>query len=153
MSYSDTDLGENSNNEQSTSGMVIKMGTGAISWKSKLQTICALSTTEAEYISAVTAAQEMLWLSNLFKELGYPVTSAMPLFIDNKSAIAVAQNPEHHGRMKHLDLRYYWLIDAVEDGRILPEFVPTTEQPADIFTKALPRDLIARCREQLGLVL
>ena len=85
----------------------------------------------------MTAAQEMLWLSNLFKELGYPVTSAMPLFIDNKSAIAVAQNPEHHGRMKHLDLRYYWLRDTVEAGIIKVAYVNTLEQPADVLTKNL----------------
>ena len=135
--YCDADYGGDPDNMRSTSGYVVKMGTGAISWKSKLQTICALSTTEAEYISAVTAAQEMLWLSNLFKELGYPVTSAMPLFIDNKSAIAVAQNPEHHGRMKHLDLRYYWLRDTVEAGIIKVAYVNTLEQPADVLTKNL----------------
>ena len=83
------------------------MGSGAISWASKLQPTVTLSTTEAEYISATAAGQEILWLHNLFSEIGYPVKEASTLFLDNQSALAVTKNPEHHGRMKHLDLRYY----------------------------------------------
>ena len=60
VSYSDADLGGNPDNEWSTSGMVIKMGTDAISWASKLQYMTSLSTTEAEYVAAVSAAQELL---------------------------------------------------------------------------------------------
>ena len=83
---------------------MIKMGTGAISWSSRLQSLVALSTTEAEFIAAVSCGQEMLWLRNLLTEFGYQFNGASTLFIDNQSAISVANNPEHHGRMKHLDL-------------------------------------------------
>lgn len=58
--YSDADHGGNSDNEKSTSAYVIKMRTGAVSWSSKLQSIVALSTTEAEYVSAVSAATEAI---------------------------------------------------------------------------------------------
>ena len=85
-------------------------------WSSRLQTITTLSTTEAEYVSAVSAGQEMIWLRNLLSEFGYEFNSASTLFVDNMSAISVANNPEHHGRMKHLDLRFYWLRDMVEAG-------------------------------------
>ena len=101
--YSDADSAGNADNLRSTSGYVVKMGTGAVSWASRLQTINTLSTTEAEYVSAVSATQEILWLRNLFTEMGFPVTD-LPLYIDNMSALSVAKNPEHHGRMKHLDL-------------------------------------------------
>ena len=83
---------------------------------SRLQPVVTLSTTEAEYISATAAAQEILWLRNLFKEIGYEVEGASSLYLDNQSAIAVSRNPEHHGRMKHLDLRHYWLRDTVKSG-------------------------------------
>ena len=73
--------------------------------------------------------------------------------MDNQSAIAVARNPEHHGRMKHMDLRYYWLRDVVEAGSIAPVFVPTGDMAADCLTKALPRDAVRHCREMLGIVL
>jgi len=73
--------------------------------------------------------------------------------MDNQSAISVAKNPEHHGHRKHLDLRFYWLRDAVNDGRIAPVFVPTAQQVADIFTKSLARADMQRCRESLGIII
>ncbi len=94
------------------------MGTGAISWSSRLQSIVALSTTEAEFVAAVSAGQEILWLRNLLTEFGYKVSSASKLRIDNLSALSVAKDPEHHGHMKHLDLRFYWLWDKVAKGCI-----------------------------------
>ena len=148
--YCDADYAGNPDSLRSTSGFVVKMGTGAVSWASRLQAMNTLSTTEAEYISAVSAAQEMLWLRNLFTELGFPV-SGLPLFIDNMSALSVAKNPEHHGRMKHLDLRFYWLRDVVHSGAIDVLHVPTLEQPADILTKALGKNKVADARLLLGL--
>lgn len=69
--FSDADHGGDEDDRRSTSGMVVKMGTGAISWASRLQTIVTLSTTEAEYISAVQSGQEIIWLRNLLSEFGY----------------------------------------------------------------------------------
>ena len=88
--------------------MVIMNG-APVSWHSKLQTTVALSTTEAEYVAAVDAGKEIKWMHNLLLELGYPVSGPSSLLIDNQSTIQVSKNPEHHGRMKHLDLAYYWL--------------------------------------------
>ena len=86
-SYTDADHAGCPDTGRSTSGYVIKMGTGAISWSSRLQTIVALSTTEAEFIAAVSSGQEMLWLRNLFTEFGFDVTSASTLRINNLSAL------------------------------------------------------------------
>lgn len=107
--YSDADHGGNPDNGQSTSGYVVKIGGGAVSWSSKLQSFVTLSTTEAEYVAAVASGQEIIWLRNLFTEFGFPQVQASPLFIDNQSALSVARNPDHHGHVKHLDLRFYWL--------------------------------------------
>ena len=149
--YCDADHGGNPDNGKSTSGMVVKMGTGAISWSSKLQSIVTLSTTEAEYISAVSAGQEILWLRNLFTEFGYNFKSATKLCIDNQSAMSVAKNPEHHGRMKHLDLRYYWLRETVESGQIDVVYLQTKNMPADIMTKALGKVKVQEMCQMLGL--
>ena len=148
--YSDADFAGCDDSKRSTSGYVVKMGTGAISWASRLQTIQTLSTTEAEYVSAVAAAQEMLWLRNLFAEMGYPADS-LPLCMDNRSAIQVAKNPEHHGRMKHLDLRYYWLRHTVESGVIRLQDVRSEDMVADCLTKALGKVKMFTAQEQLGL--
>ena len=152
VGYSDADHGGDKDTGYSTGAYVVKMGTGAISWSSKLQSIVALSTTEAEYVAAVSAGTELLWLRNLFTELGInSSTSPSPLFIDNQSALAVAKNPEHHGRMKHLDLRFYWLRDEVDKGTISVSYCPTADMPADMLTKSLSRDKVQLGRKLLGL--
>ena len=111
----------------------------------------ALSTTEAEYVAAVSAAQEMLWLQNLFTELGFDISAPSRLHIDNLFALSVAKNPEHHGRMKHLDLRLYWLRDEVAKGRIEIEHLWTSDMPADILTKSLPKPKVLEMVKMLGL--
>ena len=150
-SYTDADHAGCPDTGRSTSGYVIKMGTGAISWSSRLQSIVALSTTEAEFVAAVSAGQEMLWLRNLLTEFGFDVSAASRLRIDNLSALSVAKNPEHHGRMKHLDLRFYWLRDEVTKGRIEVEHLRTADMPADILTKSLPRPKVLDMVKMLGL--
>lgn len=151
LTFADADFGGDVDSKRSTSSMVVKMGTGAISWRSRLQTIITLSTTEAEYISAVAAAQEIVWLRNLFSELGYETQSASTLYLDNQSAIAVSRNPDHHGRMKHLDLRHYWLRDVCKAGVIDVKYLPTKSMPADIMTKTLSRPSVVDMKEMLGL--
>ncbi len=111
----------------------------------------ALSTTEAEYVAATSAGQEILWFRNLFTEFGYKMDAPSTLCIDNQSALSVAKNPEHHGRMKHLDLRFYWLRDEVEKGRIKMAHLATDLMPADILTKALGRVKVGEMVEMLGL--
>ena len=150
--YSDADHGGNSDNGRSTGGYLVKIGSGAVSWSSKLQTLVALSTTEAEYISAVEAGKEIVWMRQFLNELGYPQHGPSILRMDNQSAISVSKNPEHHGRMKHLDLRWYWLRDVVDAGTLDPSFVPTNEMAADILTKQLMRPQVEKCRELMGLV-
>ena len=151
VAYADADFGGDVDSRCSTSGIVVKMSTGTISWSSKLQAILTLSTTEAEYISAVAAGQEVIWLCNLFSEIGYDVKGVSILYLDNQSAIAVSKNPEHHGRMKHLDLCYYWLRDVCKAGLVDVYYIPTKSMPADILTKTLPKSAVAESQKMLGL--
>ena len=136
ITYSDVDHGGNPNNGKSTGGYVVKIGSGAVSWSSKLQSLVALSTTEAKHIAAIEAAKEILWMRQFMGELGYDVSGPSLLWMDNQSAIAVSKNPEHHGRMKHLSLCLFWIRDAVQEGLIVPSFVLTQNMAANILTKA-----------------
>ena len=104
-----------------------------------------------EFVAATSAGQEILWLQNLFTELGYSFSSPSTLFIDNQSPLSVAKNPEHHGHMKHLDLRFYWLCNEVEKGTILPVHLQTSDMPADILTKALGQVKVLQMLEMMGL--
>ena len=152
VGYSDADHGGDKDSGYSTGAYVVKMGTGAISWRSKLQDVVTLSTTEAEYIAATHAGQELKWLHNLLTELGYTFKSPHTLCIDNQSAIAVSQNPEHHGRMKHLDLKYFWLRDEVAKWKtITTVYCPSNFMPADILTKPLPLSKVKTACPLLGL--
>ena len=66
--------------------------------------------------------------------------------------MSVAKNPEHHGRMKHLDLRYFWLRDQVGESKIAVYYVPTAEMPADLLTKALPVAGTEKFRAMMGVL-
>src|SRR4051812_32522015 len=149
--YTDADHGGDKDNGRSTGGYLVKFASAAVCWSSKLQPVVALSTTEAEFIAAVEAGKEILWMRNILSEFGYKINSPSILHIDNQSAICVAKNPQHHGRMKHLDLRFYWLRDAVEGKKIMPSYIPTAEMAADILTKALPGAKVNTCRLLMGL--
>ena len=139
VGYSDADHGGDKDSGRSTGAYVIKMGTGAISWKSKLQDVVTLSTTEAEYISAVHAGQELLWLNNLFSELGYTFTHPHTLFIDNQSAISYSHYHQFHSLPKHIDIKYLHVLDSISSKEIQVTYVPSKDNCADIFTKGLPR--------------
>ena len=79
-------------------------------------------------------------MQNLLSEFDYNLPSApFKLCMDNNSAIAVAKNPEHHGRMKHLDLRFYWLRGEVEKGTFNVKYIPTDHMVADLLTKPLTK--------------
>ena len=131
------------------------IGTGAVSWSSKLQSMVGLSTTEAEYVAGNEAGneagKEIMWMRNLLTEMGYTFSQPSTLFMDNNSAISVAKNPTHHSKMKHVDLRLHWLRDVVESGYISPVHLSTHDMPADLLTKALPRVKVQHFRGLMGL--
>ena len=83
------------------------------------------------------AATEAAYLSNFLRELGVDSSSPTPLYVDNKSAIDLAYNPEHHARVKHIERRHFFIREAVERGQIRVPFVRTDDNIADFFTKPL----------------
>ena len=109
----------------------------AISWGSKKQPTIALSSTEAEIVAASEAAKEAISLHSLLHELGEADDKPVRLALDNQSAIAVAYNPEHHNRMKHVERRHFFVRECVENMRLEVPFVRTDDNLADFFTKPL----------------
>ena len=97
QTWTDANHGGNLDNGQSTSGFVTKVRTGAISWASKLKNFVTLSTTEVEFVASVFTGTEIIWLRNLFSELGSRLEKPSYLYINNLSALSVAKNPKHHG--------------------------------------------------------
>lgn len=148
----DADFGGNKDNGKSTTGYMVKVGSGVVSWCSKLQPIVTLSSTEAEFVAANAAGKEICAIRSLLNELGYQVASPTIMWVDNQSSIQVAKNPEHHGRMKHLDRSYYWLRDKVTHQVLMPMYIPTEDNAADMLTKSLVKPKVELFRGMMGLV-
>jgi hypothetical protein len=108
-----------------------------VTWTSQKQRVVALSSCEAEYIASAGAACQGVWLSRLFGELLGMKAPKVNLLVDNKSVIALSENPVHHERSKHIDTKYHFVRDCIEDASIDINHVSTHDQLADILTKAL----------------
>ena len=136
---------------KSTSGYTFTLGTGVFSWASKKQKSVALSTAEAEYVSASIATSQAVWLRRIMQDFGEKQESATHILCDNKSAIAMSKNPVCHGKSKHIALKHHYIRGAVEDKEVDVVYCKTEDQVADIFTKALPKDRFIYLRELLGV--
>lgn len=137
--WSDVDWGGDIDTRKSTTRYVYLFAGGAISWQSKNQVSVALSSTEAKYVAAATAAKEALWLKRLLHEIGAARDIPITLHCDNQSCISLAQNPRHHEKTKHVDFKFHFLRDLIEDGRIKLVFTTSALMWADFLTKAVPR--------------
>jgi hypothetical protein len=147
--FADADWANNRNDRKSITGWVAKLNGDPISWSSKKQRTVALSTCEAELYAEAAAIQEVLWLRGLMKELRLHSNTGSVVHGDNQSAIAVSKNGVRSDRTKHVDIKYHFVTESVEQGEVLLKWVPTTEQQADIFTKALAAPVFLQFRRQL----
>jgi len=109
--------------KKSTTGYIFTLGGTTINWKSKLEGRVSLSTTEAKYVVISEAAKEIIWLKNLLKELG-KWQDESPLFSDNQNAICLAKNPIPHSRCKHIELKYHFIINLINDGDLILLKIP-----------------------------
>ena len=128
------------------------IGGGAISWNSKKQTTTALSSTEAEYTAISHATHQAIWLRNLLEGLGYPQEEPTVLYSDNQSAITLTRDAQFHARSKHFDVQNHFVREKVENGIVDIIYVPTDDNIADVFTKALPKPKHQKFRENLGML-
>jgi hypothetical protein len=136
---------------KSTSGTCQFLGRSLVSWASKKQNLVALSTAEAEYITAGHCCVQLLWMKQTLRDYGYKLTK-VPLLCDNESAIRMADNPVEHSRTKHIAIRYHFLSDHQQRGDIKIAYVSTKEQLADIFTKHLYEKTFTKLRHELNIL-
>ncbi|RVW40094.1 Retrovirus-related Pol polyprotein from transposon TNT 1-94 [Vitis vinifera] len=122
VGYNDSDMAGDVDNRRSTSGYLMTFSGGVVSWQSRLQKCVALSTTKAEYIAAAEACKE------LFK------------------------NSTYHARSKHIDVRYHWMRDALNDNLFEIEKIHTDNNGSDMLTKTLPREKLGVCCSIAGII-
>jgi hypothetical protein len=137
--YTDSDLGGCPDDRKSTSGYIFMLAGGAISWKSKKQTIVASSTMQAEFIACYAAATHAAWLRNLVTGLRIvdSISRPMRIFCDNSAAVFHTKNNKTSSGSKHLELKYLTVRDLVKDDTIVVEHIDTNSMLADPLTKGL----------------
>ena len=95
-------------------------------------------------------SHEVMWIHNMLHELGYNI-SKIPICSDNQGALFVSKNAVTEKRMKHIDVRYHYVCDVIQQGKIEVLFISGVDNPADIFTKNLGRVKIEKIVPMLGL--
>jgi hypothetical protein len=136
---------------KSISGAVFFLGQNPVSWQSQKQRVVALSSCKAEYIVGATAVCQGVWLSHLLVDLLNTKVITPLLYIDNKSALALAKNPVLHDHSKHIDIRFHYIQDCINNGVLETDFIRTNDLLADLLTKPLPLGRLQELRVRSGV--
>ena len=117
----DSDFALDPDNRRSTSGYLISMNCGPISWKAKRQSCTTLSSAEAEFVAASVCGQEVIYLRNLLHDLGFAQVGVTEVFEDNAACILMSENPANPERSRHIDTCQYFLRNMVCNGIFKPK--------------------------------
>ncbi|KAL9425611.1 hypothetical protein AB3S75_032551 [Citrus x aurantiifolia] len=137
---------------QSTTEYFIMLVNSPISWKTKKQPVVSRSSVEAEYRAMATTTCELVWLKTLLRDLY--VTHPMPITLhcDNQDALHIAANPIFHERTKHIEIDCHLVREKLHAKIISLTYVPSRQQLANIFTKALGKDQFQYLLGKLGVM-
>ncbi|KAH0639733.1 hypothetical protein KY285_036319 [Solanum tuberosum] len=138
--YCDVGWAADPDDRRSHHGFVVYYGPNLISWSSQKQNVVARSSTEAEYRAIAFVASE---------ELRLPCPHPPVIFYDNISAIYLTANHVFHQRSKHIEIDYHFVREKVACGKLCVKYIPSTDQTADVFTKALSSSRFAHLRSKL----
>ena len=147
--YTDSDWAADHIKRRSITGYFFKLANGIFSWTSHAQKTVALSSTEAEYMALSDCARQAMWLKTLLSELGIALT-AIPICGDNQGSIFIGSNPVQECCTKHIDIRYHYVHECMENGNIELSFIEGAKNTADMFTKNLGHVKFLEFRNQLG---
>lgn len=148
--FSDADLGGDFDIKKSSTDYIFTLEGTTMSWKSKLQHRVVLLTTKVEYIAISEAAKEMIWLKNFLNELGKEQDN-VSMFSDSQSAISFAKNSVFHSRCKHIQLRYHFIRELINDGDLSLLKILGSENPTDMLIKAITADKLRLCIASVSL--
>lgn len=146
IGYTDSDWAGESVTRRSTSGMAIKRGSHLIRHSSTLQTTIGLSSAEAEYYALTKGAAYALGIQSLFRD--WSIELEIQMFSDSSSAISFAKR-RGLGKNRHVATRYLWLQERIAMRHLKVIKVATEENPADIFTKSLSRNVLDKHTEAM----
>ncbi|KAL4291084.1 hypothetical protein GQ457_14G008390 [Hibiscus cannabinus] len=150
--FSDADWGSDIDDRRSTTGYCILLGQHLISWCAKKQRAVSRSTAEAEYRSLADATAEVTWIQSVLSDMQISLKDTPKLWCDNTSTISMASNPVLHAKTKHVDLDLHFVREKVADGSIQVNYVPASNQLADIFTKPVAAQHFQFIRQELRIL-
>lgn len=150
IGYCDASFGNDCTERKSVSGYAVTLSNGAISWESRKQEVTALSSTEAEYICITHASKECMFLQGFLFELCGRYGSIL-LYNDNMSALKLSEHPGYHSRTKHIDVRFHYIRELCNDGKLELMHMSTKDMPADVLTKGLNHECHVKCIASLGV--
>jgi hypothetical protein len=149
--YVDSDYADDLDKRRSLAGYVFTVGSCAMSWKAVLQPVVALSTTEAEYMAIAEACKELIWLKGFYAEL-CGVDSCINPFSDSQSAIYLTKDQMFHDRTKHIEIKYHYVRDEIEKGKLKVCKISTQNNPAEMLTKPVPVAKFELCSGLVGII-
>ncbi|UTT94513.1 hypothetical protein NDA17_004559 [Ustilago hordei] len=135
---------------RSTSGSVALVYRNPVAWKSATQKCVSLSAVEAEFIAATEATCEVLFLKQLLRSIGI-ATGTPTVYSDNTGCIQVSKDPAQYWKLKHIDTKYHFIRNNVQEGRVQIKYVDTTRNLADVLTKPIGRQAMQQARSGLHL--
>lgn len=147
--YCDSDFAGDYSDRKSTSGFIVYFNGTPILWQSKKQTSTALSSTESEFISLANVSKEILWLIKLFKDFQFKDIVPVTVHEDNLPCINLLNNERYTSKLKHVDVKYNFVKEILQNNLINIKYCPTKLNIADIFTKPLPRIMFENLREKM----
>lgn len=148
--FADADWASNEIDRRSYTGYVFKIGNSITCWESRKQRTVALSSTEAEYMSLSDACKQALFIKTFLHEcIGSNIE--ITIFNDNQSALKLTESSMFHGRSKHIDIRHHFVREAVSNGAVKINYMPTSKMTADVLTKPLSVEKHKYFVNELGL--
>jgi hypothetical protein len=151
IGYTDADWGGDEDTSRSTTGSLVTLAGGAVSWASRLQKTVTKSTFAAEYVAASETGDEVQWLRTLLQEIRLPVQSPTTIYIDNSTALLHLTSDMTTQKSKMIRIHYHTVRDYIKEGNMLFVYVPTEAQYADALTKAVSKGIFEGCNAAMGL--
>jgi transposase InsO family protein len=151
LGHSDSDWASDSTDRKSFTGYCFMVHGGPATWNSHKQATVAHSTTDAEYMAISDASREAIARIQFFQELSIPSTPIL-ILADSETALDIANGTAvNHRKAKHIDIKYHAIRHYIQEEKVVVNHIPSSENIADLFTKALGPQKHQRLVDYMGM--